>query len=92
MNYYQLYPSDEPVIQTLATVIKFYGWSQISIITEVENKFLEVTNIFQCIISILSCIRSILFTYIDKFHKQYIIIFNVYVCSDINYLTKISAM
>ena len=34
MNYYQLYPSDEPVIQTLATVIKFYGWSQISIITE----------------------------------------------------------
>ena len=42
MNYYQLYPSDEPVIQTLATVIKFYGWSRISIITEVENKFLEV--------------------------------------------------
>ena len=42
MNYYQLYPSDEHVIQTLATVIKFYGWSQISIITEVENKLLEV--------------------------------------------------
>ena len=34
MNYYQLHPSDEAVIQTLATVIKFYGWSQISIITE----------------------------------------------------------
>ena len=46
MNYYQLYPSDKPVIQTLVTVIKFYGWSRISIITEVENKFLEVIEIF----------------------------------------------
>ena len=44
MNYYQLHPSDEPVIQTLATVIKFYGWSQISIITEVEKRFLNVST------------------------------------------------
>ena len=43
MYYYQLYPSVEPVIQTLVTVIKFYGWSQISIITEVEKPFLEVS-------------------------------------------------
>ena len=46
MNYYQLYPSDGHVIQTLVTVIKFYGWSRISIITEVEKKFLEVIEIF----------------------------------------------
>ena len=58
MNYYQLYPSDEPVIQTLVTVIKFYGWSRISIITEEENKLLEVIKIFQCIVPILSCTRS----------------------------------
>ena len=44
MNYYQLYPSDEHVIQTLATVIKFYGWSRISIITEVEKRFLNVST------------------------------------------------
>ena len=44
MNYYQLHPSDEPVIQTLATVIKFYGWSRISIITEVEKRFLNVST------------------------------------------------
>ena len=43
MNYYQLYPSVKPVIQTLVTVIKFYGWSRISIITEVEKPFLEVS-------------------------------------------------
>ena len=58
MNYYQLYPSDEPIIQTLVTVIKFYGWSRISIITEEENKFLEVIKIFQCIVSILNYTRS----------------------------------
>ena len=39
MYYYQLYPSVEPVIQTLVTVIKFYGWLQISIVTEVEKPF-----------------------------------------------------
>ena len=43
MNYYQLYPSVKPVIQTLVTVIKFYGWSRISIITEEEKPFLEVS-------------------------------------------------
>ena len=58
MNYYQLYPSDEPVIQTLVTVIKFYGWSRISIITEEENKFLEVIKIFQYIVPILNYTRS----------------------------------
>ena len=94
MNYYQLYPSDEPVIQTLSIVIKFYGWSQISIITEVENKFLEVTNIFQCIVSILSCTRSncVYLVYIYRHniqcHKEYIKIFNVCICSNINYLTN----
>ena len=43
MNYYQLYPSVKPVIQTLVSVIKFYGWSRISIITEESKPFLEVS-------------------------------------------------
>ena len=41
--YYQLYPSVEPVIQTLVTVIKFYGWSLISNLTEEVKPFLEVS-------------------------------------------------
>ena len=44
MYYYQLYPSVDPVIQTLVTVIKFYGWSRLSIITEAGKPFLEVSN------------------------------------------------
>ena len=45
-NYYQLYPSNAAVIKSLVTAIKYFGWNRISIITEAERQFMEVTHYY----------------------------------------------
>ncbi|XP_019849131.1 PREDICTED: gamma-aminobutyric acid type B receptor subunit 2-like [Amphimedon queenslandica] len=41
-NYVQVFPSRVSLVSSLAAVISEYGWSQISVITEVDDNFLKV--------------------------------------------------
>ena len=41
-NYVQVFPSRGSLVSSLAAVISEYGWSQISVITEVDDNFLKV--------------------------------------------------
>lgn len=41
-NYVQVFPSRHSLVESLAAVIKQYGWSQIAVISEAKDIFLEV--------------------------------------------------
>ena len=41
-NFFRTVPSDELLAPALATVMKFYGWRQLSILTEEEPQFIMV--------------------------------------------------
>ena len=41
-NFFRTVPSDESLPPALATVMQFYGWRQVAIVTEREPQFLEL--------------------------------------------------
>ena len=43
-NLFRAVPSDEPMAPAVATVMQYYGWRQITVITEEELQFVEVYN------------------------------------------------
>ena len=48
-NLFRTVPSDESLAPALATVMQYYGWRTLSILTEQQTQFLEVTNDMQYI-------------------------------------------
>ena len=61
-NLFRTVPSDEPMAPALATVMQYYGWRQLSILTEEEQQFLtvfvplsQITNFTYSIIAQLLC-------------------------------------
>ena len=41
-NSFRTVPSDEPMAPALATLMQYYGWRQLSILTEGEPQFMKV--------------------------------------------------
>ena len=41
-NFFRTVPSDESLPPALATVMKYYGWRQVAIVTERESQFLQL--------------------------------------------------
>ena len=44
-NHFQLYPSERSHALALMAVVKEYGWRQLSILTQNENPFIQVSSI-----------------------------------------------
>ena len=42
ISYYQLFPSDNNLVTAIVALLEEYEWSQVSIITEKEDLFLQV--------------------------------------------------
>ena len=42
MTHFQMYPPDDKVAPTIATLVHYYGWTRISTITEKQDTFLQV--------------------------------------------------
>ena len=41
-NFFRTVPSDESLPPALATVMQYYGWRQVAIVTERETQFLQL--------------------------------------------------
>ena len=52
-NLFRTVPSDEPLAPALATVMQYYGWRTLSILTEQESQFIHVSAIIAQSISII---------------------------------------
>ena len=50
-NFFRTVPSDESLPPALATVMQFYGWRQVTIVTEREPQFLQLLPIFNSSLS-----------------------------------------
>ena len=46
-NFFRTVPSDHSLAQALATVMQYYGWRQLSILTEGEQQFLELLPLLE---------------------------------------------
>ena len=51
-NFFRVVPSDELLPPALATLMRYYGWKQLSILTEEEPQFLKVFIHDECLVSI----------------------------------------
>ena len=43
-NLFRTVPSDEPLAPALVTLMQYFGWKQMSVVTEKEPRFMEVFN------------------------------------------------
>ena len=43
-NLFRTVPSDEPLAPALATVMQYYGWRTLSILTEQQTQFIHVSE------------------------------------------------
>ena len=48
-NLFRTIPSDEPLAPALATVMQYYGWRTLSILTEQQTQFTTVHALCACI-------------------------------------------
>ena len=48
-NLFRTVPSDEPLAPALATVMQYYGWRTLSILTEQQTQFTEVHMLHACV-------------------------------------------
>ena len=65
-NLFRTVPSDEPLAPALATVMQYYGWRTLSILTEQQTQFTEVhilhacTPQVPCVSSYTLCLKHLL--------------------------------
>ncbi len=63
-NLFRTIPSDEPLAPALATVLQYYGWRTLSILTEQESQFIQVSELEKYSINNSTTIHKLYIKYI----------------------------
>ena len=65
LNHFQLYPSENNLALALVAVVKEYGWRQLSILTQNEQPFIQVSGVHVVYITTYCICASSIKNFID---------------------------